>query len=144
MVIRDRQWYQALLDDLYTAIEGQSAAGYQWDDTDGWTRARSGPSEDGAPLQHLECWLNLGDAERQGSMMRHTSVATYGIRYQPDDDGMSQGILHASVAALFELLTGWGYGDSVRTSPTRFQIGASPGGWLTVEVFFTLSYPWRA
>lgn len=145
MVILDRRWYQVLLGDLYTSIEALDVNAYRWEDSDGWLRARSGPGVDAAPNHHLEVWINLGNPSRNGSMQEHAARATYSVLYQPEDDAMSQGVLHASIADLLNLLTYWGRADGVRSGgPLSATVEAVAGGWLVVEVSFTIRYPWRA
>lgn len=142
MLNRDRQWFGALLAALYSALTLRSCAGYRWDESDGWTQARA-PQEATTPFRHLECWIDLGDMQRTGSQHEHTSRLVYAVRYQPDDDEMSQGVTHASVADVAEMLTSWtGPGDS-RTSFSRASLTADAAGWIVVVVEFTLRYPWR-
>ena len=143
MLTRDRQWFGAVLDALYGALTARSCAGYRWDDSDGWIQARA-PQESVTPLRHLECWIDIGAPTRSGSYHEHASRLVYAVRYQPDDDAMSQGIMQASAFDVSELLTTWtGPGDS-RTSFTRATPTAVPGGWIVVDVEFTLRYPWRS
>jgi len=142
MLNRDRQWFGSVLAALYLSLTSRSCTGYRWDESDGWIQARA-PTESTTPARHLECWINLGDIQRAGSQHEHASQLVYAVRYQPDSDEMSQGIAHASVADVAELLTSWtGPGDS-RTSFTSASMTAAPGGWLVVVVEFTLRYPWR-
>ena len=143
MLSRDRQWFGRLLAALYLSLTTRSCAGYRWDDSDGWIQARA-PQEETTPLRHLECWIDLGDTTRTGSQHEHAARLVYAVRYQADDDEMSQGIAQASVSDVAELLTYWtGPGDS-RTSFGRATLSAAPGGWLVVAVEFTLRYPWRS
>lgn len=143
MVNHDRQWFGSVLAELYSDLTARSCVGYRWDASDAWSQARA-PQEASVPVQHLEAWFNLGDFARVGSYHEHASSLVYAVRYQADDDEMSQGIAHASVADVAELLTSWsGPGDS-RTSFTRASMTAAPGGWLIVLVEFTLRYPWRS
>ena len=142
MLNHDRQWFGSVLAELYLSLTSRSCAGYRWDASDGWVQART--PQDDVPAQHLEAWINLGDMQRVGSQHEHASSMVYAVRYQADNDEMSQGIAHASVADVAELLTSWtGPGDS-RTSFTRATMTAAPGGWLIVLVEFTLRYPWRS
>lgn len=144
LIIRDRQWFGAVLAALYAALALRSCAGYRWDDSDAWLQARA-PQEATTPFRHLECWIDLGgDIQRVGSQHEHAARLVYAVRYQPDDDEMSQGIAQASVSDVAELLTSWtGPGDS-RTSFIRASLTAADAGWLVVVVEFTLRYPWRA
>ena len=142
MLNRYRQWYGALLAALDLSLTSRSCAGYRWDDTDGWLQARA--PQDASPFRHLECWIDLGDMQRAGSQHEHTARLVYAVRYQPDDDEMSEGIAHASIWDVSEMLTSWtGPGDS-RTSFTRASMTADPAGWLVVVVEFTLRYSWRS
>lgn len=143
MLIRDRQWFGGLLGALYTALAARSCAGYRWDESDGWIRSRA-PQESTTPYRHLECWIDLGDLTRAGSYHEHAARLVYAVRYQPDDDAMSQGIAQASVADVAEMLTTWtGPGDS-RTSFGRATLTSAAAGWLVVVVEFSIRYPWRA
>ena len=144
-MMRTHQWYQALLADLYQAIEGLCVSGYAWDATDGWTRSVN-PLFPAEPGLHLEAWVNLGDPRMDGSLVEHAASVVHAVRYQADDDGMSQGILHASIRDLAELLRTWARADGARSMWTGSTISSpSPGsGWLVVETSFTLTYPWRA
>lgn len=143
-VPRDRQWYQALLDDLYDSVEGLDVSAYRWSDSDGWERSRAPQVED-APLQHLECWVDLGAPSMpRGSMIDHDARLIWAVRYQPDDDALSQGICHASIDDVRNLLNTWGRTDGARTRWQRATITAAAAEWLVVESEFTLSYPWRA
>lgn len=143
MLNHDRQWFATILDGLYASLLARSCTGYRWDDSDGWIQARS-PQESTAPFRHLECWIDLGgDMQRSGSYHEHAARLVYAARYQPDDDSMSQGIAHASVADVADLLTSWGGPGDCRTSFIRATMTAAPAGWLVVVVEFTLRYPWR-
>jgi len=143
MLTRDGQWYQRLLDDLYGYIEGLDVAGYRWDSTDAWRRARA-PQIGGAPLHHLEVWIDLGAPSRSGSIVEHAARAVYACRYQADDDALSQGIAQGSIYNLFEALTVWTREDGCRTQPLRADLAAYPGGWIVIEFAFNLRYQWRA
>jgi hypothetical protein len=143
MLNHDRQWWGSILAALYLALTSRSCVGYRWDDSDGWIQARA-PQEATTPYRHLECWIDLGDRQRAGSQTEHTSRLVYAVRYQPDNDDVSQGIAQASVSDVAELLTSWtGPGDS-RTSFNRATMTADAAGWLVVVVEFTLRYPWRS
>lgn len=143
MLSHDRQWFGALLSELYADISALSVVGYRWDETDGWTRARA-PQTAETPYRHLEFWLDIGDVVRDGSEHKHASKLVYAVRYQPDDDDMSQGILQASVSDVAALLTTWYSSSGARTSFLRATWTAADAGWLVVAVEFTLIYPWRS
>lgn len=143
MLIRDRQFFGALIGALYAALVARSCAGYRWADSDGWIQARA-PQADTTPFRHLECWIDLGDLARSGSYHEHTARLVYAVRYQSDDDAMSQGIAQASVADVAEMLTTWtGPGDS-RASFSRATLTSAEAGWLVVAVEFVIRYPWRS
>ena len=144
MLIRvDRTWYQELLTSLYAYIEGLQVVGYRWDETDGWRRARA-PQVETAPMHHLECWIDLGGWQRQGSLQEHAARVIFAVRYQPDDDDLSQGILHAATMDLAQALVSWAPESGCRAIPTTAEITAVGGAWLAVELGFTLRFPWRA
>lgn len=140
---RDRQWYGSLLAALYTSLTTRSCVGYRWDDSDGWLQARA-PQAAETPFRHLECWIDLGDITRAGSQHEHAARLVYAVRYQPDNDDMSQGIAQASVSDVAELLTTWTGPGEARTSFTRATMTSAAGDWLIVNVEFTLRYSWRS
>jgi hypothetical protein len=144
MVTRDRQWFQSVLDDLYRAIQGLSTTGYQWDSSDAWSRSSLPLTED-EPASHLEAWIDLGGISRkEGTDLVYASSITYAVRYQPDQDGLSQAILHASVSSLWGCLETWCRQDGVRTSPQSMNIGAAGETWLVVVLRFDTRIPRRS
>lgn len=136
-------YYRQLLEDLYAGIERLDVTGYRWDESDGWRQSR-GELLSGLPGLHLETWIDLGGVgEIRGSDMVHESSAIYAVRYQDDDDSLSQAILHASTRALMLHLLTWARPDGVRTSPQGSRIETAAHGWLVVTVTFQTRIPWR-
>ncbi|MBC8425133.1 hypothetical protein H8E07_13500 [bacterium] len=133
------------MDTLYDAIEGLTVTGYAWADSDGWQRTR-GPLVDGAPLHHLEHWIDLGGIQQiSGSEIVHDSSLVYACRYVQEDDARSQARLHASLRDLWSLLLTWGIpADGVRTRPLSSTIESAEASWLVVTVRFNTYIPWRA
>ena len=141
-MLKTASYYRDLLDRLYSAITGLDVSGYRWSDSDGWVRERR-PLPTSRPTRHLEAWIDLGDVARDGSHMVHSSSLVYSVRYQPDDDGRSQGILHASISDVADLLTDFCTTDA-RTSFQTAKIEVSTSEYLYITVSFTTRYPWRA
>lgn len=141
----DRQWFAALFDDLYRALAGLDTAGYRWLDSDRWNRARS-PLASTEPGLHLESWIDLGGiSEISGSYLTHDSSLIYAVRYQDDDDSLSQSILHASIRDAILLLMAWARPDGTRTRPTGSDVFVGIlGNWSLVEIQFSTRLPWRA
>ena len=138
----DRQWYQSLLEGLYDSLTGLSTVGYRWHASDRWTRSRAPQSED-EPVAHLEAWIDLGNPTLDtGTHLTHDARIVYAVRYQFDDDGQSQGIMHASISAVAGMLLSYAHGE-VRTRFRSAEIEAASDMWLVVTISFDLSYPWR-
>ncbi len=135
-------YYSQIIEDLFTALSELDTTGYQWLESDAWTQALNWDPV--GTTQHLECWLNLGgSAELRQSMIRHAAELHIPIRFEPDDDAVSQGRMHAAIRAALDLLTCWRSSAGVRSEPTSFEITAVEGrdSWVIAVIYFTLNVP---
>ena len=100
MAVTEGYW-QSLLEAIYTAFEDRDTAGYAWLPTDRWTQSRNAMNWTG----HLECWADLGGAIRPlGHAFEHSALLAFAVRYQADDDSLSQARMHAAIRDACECL----------------------------------------
>ena len=140
--------YQAILEDMATALEAQDTTAYEGSTSDSWHRMRGvGPvAED---WEHLGFKIDLGLADMQGraNCLTHSGCSLeYMHRTSPDNLFLSQGRVLDSAVHATATLTAWGApGSAYRSVPEGFQIFEADGEYVKVRISFHMYLNnWRA
>lgn len=112
-------WWQGQVDALCDSIEALDPSGYRDIAAGGWRRVRSRPPTGG----HLEFWADLGNCtEITAAHYVHDLTITATLAVVPDNDGVSQGRIHAAAHDLTEHLLSRYRPSDVRIRPFSFTV----------------------
>lgn len=133
-------YFETLLEALYTGLESRNVALYRLDDSDGWTQSRTPESW----RRHLECWFDLGGVVTfTHPSYIHDCRLLFAARYHADNDSRHQAALHAAMRDAIEYLLTTPLPSSARVmNITECTLeGAYSGNWVTVTIGFQLYLP---
>ena len=129
-------YFETIVNELYDQIEGLDPSGYAYDESDAWTRAR-------VPMQwtaHLQTWVWLGQAVgNTPADWRYSGIVFTGLRYVPESDAHSQGVIFAAQRDLAVALQRFRCRLGRVISVGECDITPDSGAWFTLSQPFTLA-----
>jgi hypothetical protein len=139
-MVSGADFYQALLESLWTGLEALPTEDFQWDASDRFTQARYlDPTRGGS--RHLESWLTLGTANITPPHIVQDAELLIVHRYSPDDDSLSQARMHAAARAVVNWLQTWSGPGPVRARAVSYVPEALSAQWLATRITFELRLP---
>lgn len=135
-------FYQQLLESLWTALGELPTADFQYEAHDRFHQAREFDPVAGG-VGHLECWLTLGQARFPKPQVEHEAVLHIVHRYTPDDDAQSQARVHAAARAVVAMLDQWVGPGAIRARVLSYDVQVLPRSrqWLLTPIRFDLRLP---
>jgi hypothetical protein len=132
--------YQAVIESVYTGLQGIDCSDYAYSPSDGFRQARYIDPER-AGSKHLECWFDLGPADSTAPHLVHDSALLIVHRFSPDSDSLGQARIHAATRAAMDWLDNYRPPNGVRFRCTSYAIDALSAEWLTTTVTLQTRIP---
>lgn len=137
--LRGEAYWTQLFEDVYSKLESRDTTAYQFSPSDRWTQGRtSGWSA------HLQAWVAVdGVSAFDSDTIRQAAVLYFAVRYNADDDSVSQARMNAALHDAMEFLIGYlgPYGIRVASIDGAQFIGDKASTYITAEIDFTFSIP---
>jgi len=133
-------YWRAVSEALYQGLEARDASGYAWDPSDGWRQSRTAMHW----AAHLECWIDLGGSVNiTRDAYLHSASMRFALRFQADDDSISQARMQAAGHDACEYLmrVQLPHGCRVITVGGYTFTGPMPSGYIEAVVSFTIYVP---
>lgn len=109
---RDQTYFVQLLEDIADGIENTGTEGYQFAESDRWSRTRL----PGQWTAHLQFWVGFADVLSVDSeSLRQRCVFYAALRYVVDDDSVSQARMQAAARDAMEYLLAYRGPDGERS-----------------------------
>ena len=141
MPVYNAAFFALLLDSLYAVVLGLDSSGYNYDESDAFTRS----TVQSEWTRHLQTWIVLGSsAGFSRASWTYSGHMLPGFRFRTGDDSLSQAIAHAASRDIGEALTSTplpGCSRAVLTEPYELMVIDEDTSWIELRLPFTLTVP---